>query len=185
MVTRYMAIIHDDFTGVEIKPERVEAVKVEIGGVMVELDLDKSNPMFGSLKTAHSKGRPVGKNGSVRPIKSARSVVKATNASTAAKSTKAVSVTTVEAKAREWAKGHGFTKLPPRLPREVIDAFNAKKPDLMPDRFNPAVVQAPRQPVKASRDRANLDMTEGTRTRVRAAKKAPATRAAFQEANVG
>lgn len=176
MVTRYIPVVDDNWTGKEIPLGKVEAVKIEVNGEMRELDLDRTTPAFQSVFKFWEKGTvPTKGNNSVTPIKAAKSVVKkATKATTAAKSTGKVTVTTVESRAREWAKDNGATKLGPRLTKEVIEAYKAKNPDMIPERFIGPVVSA------------NLDMTEGTRSKVKAtrapAKKTTRKTPTFQEA---
>lgn len=183
MVTRYIPIVDDNFTGKEIPAGKVKPVKIEIDGEMRELDMTLGSAHFGSLKAFWDKGILVGDEDNVRPIKSAKSAtkpVKATKATAAAKSTKNVTVTTVESQARVWAQDNGASGLPPRLPREVTQAFKDKNPDMIPAKFIKPVVQGP-APAKANGS-VSLDMTEGTRTRVKkAATKAPA----FKEAKAG
>lgn len=176
MTKRYIPVVDDNWTGKEIPPEKAEVIKIEVNGEVRELDLDRTSPAFQSVFKFWEKGTVPSKgNNSVTPIKAAKSVIrKATKATTAAKSTGKVHVTTVEAKAREWAKDNGATKLGPRLTKEVIEAYKAKKPDMIPERFIGPVVSV------------NLDMTEGTRSRVKATR-APARKATrdtptFQEA---
>lgn len=75
MVRRYIEAWGDNWTGKEIEPDKVSHIEITVDGVSVELDLDKSTPMFQTLGRLHAKGEPIGK-GSVRPIKSAPSVVR-------------------------------------------------------------------------------------------------------------
>ena len=170
MVTRYIPIVDDNFTGKEIPADKVRSVKIEIDGEMRELDMTAGSAHFGSLKTFWDKGIPVGDKGSVvRPIKSAMSVTKpakATKATAAAKTTKNVTVTTVEDRARTWAKDNGANKLPPRLPNIIIDAFNAKDPDKIPSKYIAPVIETPTPATVAKRA-------------------TKATKAAFREAQVG